>query len=393
LMHRPFRFLVFLIPVFFWPGFEGAAEGKGATELHIRPLISPTGETLRAEEVFRFYSPVPRGEEISPPPLNHKPDRPGSSPLGSLFSHTEIFPTDIFSDTPAVVPVWQIRRLLQELMDRDKSGIKNPSLSVSASSEKAEITDGTAMDPGADFIAVVGKPAIYLPKSINTPGERTFYVRALEKMAGLARNDAMRIELSLERFPAHLEAAVVVSADPLFAASPGGVGSFGQGGPSEGGKPFFKKGGPVRFLCRFEKGGEILEKVITAESALFLPLPQASQHIKKGETVTFHGQNLVSMPVSAVPENYRIKAEGRYTAKSDIERGEVLSLLNLRVKPDVEVGDSVRVSLRQGSVLLKMPGVARGTGSYGETVAVRLASGIVRDCRIERNGEVRIEEP
>jgi flagella basal body P-ring formation protein FlgA len=40
-----------------------------------------------------------------------------------------------------------------------------------------------------------------------------------------------------------------------------------------------------------------------------------------------------------------------------------------------------------------MPGVARGTGSYGETVAVRLASGIVRDCRIERNGEVRIEEP
>lgn len=307
---------------------SGIGASLGAVEMHIIPVISPGERPLRLYHVFHEY------------------------PLGNndMPNHDIINEGTIFNENAALIPVWQLRTLLPE------AGRTTP------------------------ITAVVGRAALFLPPEITDTLEKALALGALKELRRQLPDEKTRLEVGFHRIPAVLHGAEIISLTPLRSV-----------GASSGALNSCPESGDLRFMCTARKNGRTVEAVVSGYVSVLVPQPVAVEDISRDEEIDSSKIGLHAVPVGKVSREIRIDPEGSYIAVRPVEAGEVLTLRNTRVKNNIEVGDRVKVGISRGMVSLRMTGTARESGRIGDLVTVRLSSGVLKDCRVRKDGEVTID--
>lgn len=306
-----------------------------AYEYHVRPLILPSGSVPISEEILQ----VRQGDS---PALDHLAAENGIQALRINRS--------VFGEDASLVPLWQIRSLFPVLQAPTKGG---------------------QGDEVEQMIALVGKSSIYIPGTIQDKTRRQILQHALEHLSKSFNSRDLRIELSLSRVPYTLQEADVLSVDLI------------------GGS---KRSGDIRLMCTALKDGRKVEAVVSGKMNVSSPFPVAPTSLQAGEIFRIEDLALKAFPEDSLREGEILPDAGAFVAKRDIEKGEIISRNNAKPKLSVLAGDEVTVILRNGAVSLRVQGTARGNGRTGDIIPVRLNTGVIRDCKIENEGELILEK-
>ena len=298
-------------------------------DLYIRPYILPEDRQISSEDLFIFSSHSEYGH---------------TSPLEQSDSGNAV--ERVFGDTAAVVPVWQFRQLLG-----GASGVVN-----SVSQEK--------------HLVLVGNPAVYIPGRITDDVERSILRSVLETLKERYSLQKQRIEFTIQRIPSTLLGKEIARVEML---------------------DFRERSGRLRLLCTGLQDGREVSSVVEGTVTIYKAYPTAARDIREGELFFTTDALLRAEPEGAVPSTVELSHEGAYIAERPIKRGEILTSWNTRPKKLVQSGEKVLVIVQQGNVQMKIPGVSRGSGLRGDIIPVRLSNGSIRDCSIQFEGEVRIE--
>jgi len=253
----------------------------------------------------------------------------------------------IFQNTPAVVPIWQLRSLFAD----DLAGAEKESM------KPATVIIGTP-------------PIIYMPRGDESLIRKVICREALQLIWKALDESRKRIELHIDRIPPALSDAKLSSLELL--ENPGGTGR-------------------IRILCMGTKNGERIQAVVSGRIQLLDPIPVAGRNIEKDEIFSLAETDMLAGIENIGAYGIDISHTGRYQAVQDIAKGEYINRFNTRQKNDIEVGEKVFVYIREGNVSLQMKGVARENGKTGDVIAVRLQSGRIKDCRVEEKGEVILD--
>lgn len=300
-----------------------------AVELHIRQFILPDSAAVEQEDMF--------ASAISP----------GSGRLTGIVPGIGQEQLDnVFGETAAVVPVWQFRSLFRE-----------------------SVTDTAVPEVDKAFI-LVGTASIYIPASIQDTVRRGVLKETLEKLKQRPAFFDRRIELSIRRIPSILLNTEIVNVEIVHVD---------------------ERGGRIRLLCRGQAGNREVDTVVEGRMEVLNAYPVADREIRKGEVFYLTDTVLRAEREDSIPASLDIHREGAYIAVRTIQEGEILNAWNTKQKNMVEIGDEVVVIFRSGNVQMRMPGTARGSGTRGSLIPVRLKSGSLKDCRIQYEGEVTIE--
>ncbi len=298
-------------------------------ELHIRQYILPDSAAVEQEDMF--------SSAISPGSGGLTGTVPGIGP-------DQI--NNVFGETSAVIPVWQFRSLFRELKP-DTAGL------------------------GQDrAIVLVGTASIYIPVSIRDTVRRSVLKETLEKLKQEPAFYKRRIELTIQRIPSLLHGTEIVEVDIIHVD---------------------ERSGRIRLMCRGKAGNGEIRTVVEGRLEILKAYPAADKEIRKGEVFYLNDTVLRAEREDSIPASLEIDQKGAYIAVRTIREGEVLTAWNTKQKNMVDAGDEVVVVFRSGNVQMKMPGVARGSGTRGSLIPVRLNSGSLKDCRIQYEGEVTIE--
>ena len=308
----------------------GVLNAADNSEYYIKPYILPETSCVTPEDIFAG----------------------NRSAGGEVFSiieqaHFEEKSRIIFRDTAAVVPLWQVRTVLTD----------------SRYTEMPDIA-GTAL-------VLVGNPAIYIPGNIVQNVKRDILKRLLIVLMENNSQPENRIEASINRVPDVLLGAEVQNVELLD--------------PN-------KSDGKVRFICTSLRNNAEEKAVVEAQVITLEPYPAAMRNMRKGDVFNMSDTVLMAQPAGTVPESMQMPKHGTYIASRSIALGELLSQLNTRIKNMIDAGDEISVLFRNGQVSMRMPGTARRSGTRGDVIPVKLKSGIIKECRIESEGEVIFEK-
>lgn len=300
-----------------------------AVELHIRQFILPKSIGIEQEDMFS--TAISAG---------------GGSAVGYVSGIGQEQLNTVFGETAAVVPVWQFRSLFRE------------SFKEAATHERDAA------------IVLVGTASIYIPASIKDNVSRSVLRETLEKLRHKPALIERRIELSILRIPGTLHNTEIVNVEIVH---------------------IDERGGRIRLLCRGRTGNREVQAVVEGRIDILNAYHVAEREIRKGEVFYLNDMVLRAEREDSIPASLDIQREGAYIAVRTIKEGEILTSWNTKQKNMVEIGDEVMVVFRSGNVQMRMPGIARGSGTRGSLIPVRLNSGSLRDCRIQYEGEVTIE--
>jgi len=300
-----------------------------AVELHIKQYILPKSISIGQEDMFSSANPV------------------GSGRVSGFLSEIEQDQLHtVFGETAAVVPVWQFRSLLRK-------------------------SEPAAGERGRDkAIVLVGTASIYIPASIQDTVRRSLLKETLEILKKRPAFHDRRIELSILRIPGLLDGTEIVNVEIIH---------------------IDERSGRIRLMCRGQTGNTEVQTVVEGRTEILKAYPVADREIHKGDVFYLNDTVLRAEREDSIPESLEINRLGAYIAVRTIKEGEILTAWNTKQKNMVDTGDEVVVVFRSGNVQIKMPGVARGGGTRGGIIPVRLNSGTVKDCRIQYEGEVTIE--
>ncbi|MCF7915530.1 MAG: flagellar basal body P-ring formation chaperone FlgA [Spirochaetaceae bacterium] len=324
------RILACITVVLFY--FTGTAAAD-LNELYVRPQIIPAGENVSMNDVF----------------------------IAVLSDNTQFTlssqDSTVFGERPAVIPLWQISGVLQ--------------------TEHAQGIDESA-------VSLVGRRAVYIPSRIESPAMIEMLTQILPQLAEKYESSEERIEIEIPYLPASLQALARDDADKSISESKGlelssellTIRGMGQGKST------------ARFLVK--KG--TMQGVVTASIERFTPYLKAQRRIKDGEAITVDDVQRSTVRVGAYPEALTLtQGNSDFEARTEIFAGEPLHIRNARIKPLVVPGDRVSVMMQRGAVQLRIAGNARGAAGRNESVAVKLDTGVIKECRVVRAGEVVFE--
>ena len=311
--------------------FTGTA-AAGLNELYVRPHIIPAGENVSMNDVF--IAVVSDNTQFS---------------LNSNVS-------TVFGESPAVLPLWQVSGALQ--------------------TEHAQGIDESA-------VSLVGRRAVYIPSRIESPAMIEMLTQILQQIAEKYESPEERIEIEIPYLPASLQA--------LTRGAAGG--SKSDSNPRELSSELLtiRDMGQGKSTARFlvKKGTQ--QGVVTATIERFTSYLKAQRRIRNGEVITVDDVQKSSVRVGAYPEALTSTHGGEFEARTGIATGEPLHIRNARIKPLVVPGDRVSVMMQRGAVQLRVAGNARGEAGRNESVAVKLDTGVIKECRVVQAGEVVFE--
>src|SRR6056297_2070309 len=311
--------------------FTGTAAAD-LNELYVRPHIIHAGENVSMKDVFI--------EVVS------------DTTQFSLSSNG----STVFGNRPAVLPLWQISRVL-----------------------KTEHPQGL----DASAVSLVGRRAVYIPSRIESPAMIEMLTKILQQIAEKYESPEERIEIEIPYLPASLQA--------LTRGAAGG--SKSDSNPRELSSELLtiRDMGQGKSTARFlvKKGTQ--QGVVTATIERFTSYLKAQRRIRNGEVITVDDVQKSSVRVGAYPEALTSTHGGEFEARTGIAAGEPLHIRNARIKPLVVPGDRVSVMMQRGAVQLRIAGNARGEAGRNESVAVKLDTGVIKECRVVQAGEVVFE--
>jgi len=312
--------------------FTGTAAAD-LNELYVRPHIIPAGEKVSMKDVF--ISVVSDTTQFS---------------LSSQVS-------TVFGERPAVLPLWQISGVLQ--------------------TEQPHELDESAL-------SLVGRRAVYIPSSIESLAMIEVLTQALQQIAEKYESPEERIEIEIPYLPASLQALTTGDAS----------GSVSDSKPRELTSELLtiRDMGQGKSKARFLVKNGTMQGVVTATIERFTPYLKAQRRIKDGEVITVDSVQKSAVRVGAYPEALTsTHGSSDFEARTEIFAGEPLHIRNARIKPLVVPGDRVSVMMQRGAVQLRIAGNARGEAGRNESVAVKLDTGVIKECRVVQAGEVVFE--
>lgn len=233
------------------------------------------------------------------------------------------------------------------------------------------------LDGNSNTVSVVGRRSVYIPYDTDSPSMQ----RLLEELLHLLRQEYPeeneRVEIEIPRMPGGLQA--LKRSDKS------------QHGSIQAELLTLRETAAGTAAARFLVTAGDLQGVVSVDVNRFTPYLSPVRAAARGDTLDSNELKRKAFPAGKYPPALRSAENGSYEVQADISSGAALTVRNARVKPLVEPGDAVQVVLKRGAVQLKMPGNARGEGGMNEKVAVRLETGIVKECRVLAAGEVILE--
>ncbi len=311
--------------------FTGTAAAD-LNELYVRPSITPSGENVSMKDVF--ISVVSDNTQFS---------------LASQSS-------TVFGEKPAVLPLWQISGVLH--------------------TEHPQGLDESA-------VSLVGPRAVYIPSHIESPAMIEMLEQILQRVAEKYDSPEERIELEIPYLPASLQA--------LRTDEAGGSINVSKGLELTSELLTLRDMNQGKSTARFLIKKDSTQGVVSVEIERFTPYLTAQRRIRNGESITADDVQKSSVRVGAYPEALTSTHGGEFEARTGIDVGEPLHIRNARIKPLVVPGDRVSVMMQRGAVQLRIAGKARGEAGRNESVAVKLDTGVIKECRVVQAGEVVFE--
>jgi flagella basal body P-ring formation protein FlgA len=296
-------------------------------EVHVRPKIVVAEEEIKASDVFIYRA------DKNATHLRLGPD------AGSVFG-----------PQAALVPMWQISDLIPASIKQQNHN---------------------------KVVSLVGSRAMYIPPNVTTQPMRTLFTQILENVAHTYGDSRERVEVEITYMPTALKAFTKPGANLS--------GSLSTELLSR------RTTGSAVSVIRYMVQSGLLEGVITVEVSRYVPYFVADRKISTAEIVGSNQLQRKAFPVGKYPEALQSVDTTKFEARTIINPGEPFTIRNARIKPVIEPGDDVRVTLRRGAVQLRMPGNARAEGGLNEIVAVRLETGVIKECRVKAKGEVVLE--
>lgn len=298
-------------------------------ELHARPVISPSGEEVSIHDLF-IVAAAETPERIQ---------------LGSPQQLDAVC-----GSRAALVPLWQLKGLL--------------------SASAVEIQEKRT-------VSVVGRRSVYIPPGVESPAMQSLVEQVLKTIGQEYTSNDERVEVEIPHMPGSLQSLTH-------------MGQTGAG-QLEVELLTIRETGSGRASARFLVRTDDLQGVLSVDIRRLVPYLSPRRYVERGEVLQSDDLDRVAFPAGAYPAALFSADSSTYEARASISSGAPLTIRNARVKPVVEPGDEVRVRLQRGSVQLKMPGVARGAAALNEKVAVRLETGIIKECRVINAGEVLLD--
>lgn len=298
-------------------------------ELHARPVISPAGEEVSIHDLF-----IVAGAET-----------PEHIQLGSPQQLDAVC-----GSHAALVPLWQLKGLL--------------SASPPGSKEKRTVS-------------VVGRRSVYIPAGVDSPAMQSLFEQVLKTIGQEYTSNDERVEVVIPHMPGSLQS--------LTHAEQTGAGQL------EVELLTLRETGSGKAFARFLIRTVDLQGVLSVDIRRLVPYLSPRRHVDRGEVLQSDDLYRMAFPAGAYPAALFSATSSAYEVRAAISSGAPLTIRNARIKPVIEAGDEVRVRLQRGSVHLKMPGVARGEAALNEKVAVRLETGIIKECRVINAGEVLLD--
>ncbi len=300
-------------------------------ELHARPVIAPAAAEISIHDLF-----IVTAEE--------------SAERLRLVAQQEL--AGVCGLAAALVPLWQLKGTLRST---------------------------------ADTVSVVGRRSVYIPSAIEAPAMQNLFEQLLRRLELEFPAENERLEIEIPHMPGGLRALSRAEASytrnirvELLMLRPENGAASGAAGAGTA---------TARFLVT---AGE-LQGVLSAEVRRYSPYLSPLRSVARGETLQSDEVDRKPFIVGAYPPALMAEKSSAYEIRAQLSSGEPLTIRNARIKPVVEPGDVVHVVLKRGAVQLKMPGNARGEAALNERVAVRLDTGIIKECRVLGAGEVILE--
>jgi flagella basal body P-ring formation protein FlgA len=302
----------------------------------VREFIEPLDGQLRYGDVFR--SPLPP-----------------SFPL-PVTAESPILPADeLFGERPAVIPLWQLRRLLGA--------------------------------PEAAAIAIVGNRVGYIPagtgaaeRRLLRAAMRQFGVGGAERPRSPERARQRRVELTAGRIPAAVRAFY---RERKAAEEAGSWHALAGRSPGPGSRLHAEER-ERRYALRAE--GRIIG-VCTVTVHPFRTVAVAQRPLEAGEVIKLDTQPRRAIEPAGLPAGGpEYPLQGRYRLRRAVPAGTPLGSAVLDREPAVRASARVEVVLREGGIVLRVPGRALASGGLGQQIPVRLATGGRVEARITGNG-------
>ncbi|MFW5712336.1 MAG: flagellar basal body P-ring formation chaperone FlgA [Spirochaetia bacterium] len=242
-----------------------------------------------------------------------------------------------------------------------------------------------ALRSTADTVSVVGRRSVYIPSTIESTVMQSLLEQLLRSLEQEYPAENERLEIEIPRMPGGLRELTRTEGTSdrnlkveLLTLRPGNRSADRAAGDGTA---------SARFLV---SAGE-LQGVLSVEVRRFSPYLSPRRSVARGETLQSDEVERKPFIVGAYPPALTAGRSSTYEIRAKISSEEPLTIRNARIKPVVEAGDAVSVVLKRGAVQLKMPGNARGEAALNERVAVRLDTGIIKECRVLGAGEVILE--
>ena len=321
--------------------FTGTAAAD-LNELYVRPHIIPSGENISMKDVFSAV--VSDTTQFS---------------LGSNGS-------TVFGESPAVLPLWQISGVLKK--------------------EHPQGLDASA-------VSLVGRRAVYIPSRINSPAMIEMLTQILQQTAEKYESSEERIEIEIPYLPASLQALTIGEAVGSTGASKEpGTKSGGENSPELTSELLtIRTMGQGKSTARLLIKKGAIQGVVSVKIERFTPYLTAQRGIRNGEAISVDNVQKRPVRLGTYPEALISSNGDAIEARTDIDAGEPLHIRNARIKPLVVPGDRVSVMMQRGAVQLRIAGNARGEAGRNQSVAVKLDTGVIKECRVVQAGEVVFE--
>ncbi len=296
-------------------------------EVHVRPVIIASDQGIRASDVFIYHE-------------NKK----------TIHFHLSSDAGSIFGPRAALVPMWQLSGLVPASLkqgDHDK------------------------------VISLVGSRAVYIPPEIPTKAMRVLITKILHNVSAEFADSRERAEVEITYMPTTLKGFEKPNAEIDGRLTAELLSK----------RKTSRNSTDMRFLVQCGT----TEGVITVEVSRYTPYFVSQRNLKRAEIVGSEKLTRNPFPVGNYPQALQSVDTTEFEARTTINAGEPLTVRNARIKPVIEPGDTVRVTMRRGPVQLRMPGNARAEAGLNDTVAVRLETGVIKECRVKAEGEVVLE--
>jgi flagella basal body P-ring formation protein FlgA len=242
-------------------------------------------------------------------------------------------------------------------------------------------------------VVVVGAQTLVLPAGVGDGGERQFYKKLLEAVAGLPGGVVGRVEVELlsppelrgEAGSAQLSEPVLdLSLQPARAGTPRGY-------------PAAPPAGLYQVLYRIASGGAspAQERGLAVELRQLLPVAVAARDLPAGSVLRWKDLALEEQDIGATAGDY-LSFDGRpeaFRTVGPISRGERIDPARLERHYLVRAGDRITVVFVRPGLRVSLPGRAISSGAVGDIVQVRPQEGGRRFAgQVSGSGEVTVEE-